>query len=188
MPGRTIRLGPLGRESLRQLASWALPAYDAVALDRVCRRVASDSAGLPLLAVELLSAVAQGLDLKQATAAWPEPMHTLTQSLPGDLPDSVVAAMRIGFRRLTPEAQQVLAAAAVLEPPVSEERLARVTGLSVGTVPSALGELEWQGWLEADGRGYGFVANLARLVIARDMITPGQRARLLARDGSPPVP
>ena len=46
-------------------------------------------------------------------------------------------------------------------------------------------ELEWQGWLEADGRGFGFVANLTRRVIARDMITPGQLARLLARDGAP---
>ncbi len=183
LPGRAIRLGPLGNAALRQLAAWALPAYDAVALDRVCRRVASDSAGLPLLAVELLSAVAQGLDLRQGAAAWPEPMHTLTQSLPGDLPDSVVAALRIGFRRLSQEAQQVLAAAAVLELPVNEARLLLVTALPAGAVSSALAELEWQGWLEADGRGYGFVANLARRVIARDMITPGQRARLLARAG-----
>lgn len=182
LSGGAVRLGPLDSAALRQLAAWALPGYDAVALDRVCRRVASDSAGLPLLAVELLSAVAQGLDLKQGAAAWPEPMHTLTQSLPGDLPDSVVAALRIGFRRLTQEAQQVLAAAAVLDLPVSEARLARVTGLPDGSVPSALAELEWQGWLEADGRGYGFVANLARRVIARDMITPGQRARFLARE------
>jgi hypothetical protein len=76
--------------------------------------VATDSAGLPLLAVELLRAVALGLDLGTIAGAWPEPLRTLDQSLPGDLPDAVVAAIRVAFRRLSPEAQRVLVSAAVL--------------------------------------------------------------------------
>jgi len=181
VPGEAIAVSPLDGTALRQLAAWALPTYDMVALERVCRRVSSDSAGLPFLAVELLSAVASGLDLKEGGAAWPAPMHTLTQSLPGDLPDTVVAALRIGFRRLSPDAQRVLSAAAVLDQPVDEAGLSRATELAAPALQSALDELEWQRWLEVSGRGYGFVADLARQVIARDMLTPGQRARLQAR-------
>jgi hypothetical protein len=52
---------------------------------------------------------------------------------------------------------------------------------------SALDELEWQRWLEADGQGYGFVARLARQVVARDMLTPGQRVRYRERAGVSPA-
>jgi len=188
VPGATLMVGPLDALALKQLAAWALPAYEAVALERVSRRVASDSAGLPILAVELLSAVAQGLDLHQGTAAWPEPYRTLTQSLPGELPDTVIAAVRIGFRRLSQNAQQALAAAAVLPARVTESLLARATGLEASALQAALDELEWQRWLEVDGQGYGFVARLARQVVARDMLTPGQRARYRERAGVTPSP
>jgi predicted ATPase len=188
VPGVTLALSPLGGDALRQLAAWALPSYDAMALERVSRRVASDSAGIPFLAVELLAAVAQGLDLKQGAAAWPAPSHTLTQTLPSELPDTVVAALRIGFRRLGEDARQVLAAAAVLGGRTTEPLLTRATGLPAERVEAALDELEWQRWLEVDGLGYGFVATLARLVVARDMMTPGQQARVRERSGLPPVP
>ena len=187
VPGIGLTLGPLDGDALRQLAHWALPAYDPAALERVARRVASDSAGIPFLAVELLSAVAQGLDLKVGTAAWPAPSRTLTQSLPTDLPDAVVAAIRIGFRRLGEDARQVLAAAAVLGGRGTEALLARATSLSPGRVEAALDELEWQRWLEVDGQGYGFVASLARQVVVRDMMTPGQQARVRQRAGLPPT-
>ena len=188
VPGAVVALGPLDREALGALAAWALPGYDAMALERVVRRVRTDSAGLPLLAVELLSAVAHGLDLGKEAAAWPEPFRTLSQTFPGDLPDSVVAAVRIGFRRLSPEAQQVLAAAAVMGDRNTEAALGRASGLEPSQVAAALDELEWQRWLEADARGYALVARLAGQVVARDMVTPGQRARLRARAGLPPAP
>ncbi|HEV8357632.1 MAG TPA: AAA family ATPase [Gemmatimonadales bacterium] len=187
VPGGVVALGPLDREALWALAAWALPGYDAVALERAVRRVGNDSAGLPLLAVELLSAVAHGLDLTQGPGTWPERFRTLSQTLPGDLPDSVVAAFRIGFRRLTHEAQQVLAAAAVMGDRNTEAVLARASGLEPAQVAAALDELEWQRWLEADARGYAFVARLAGLVVARDMVTAGQRDRYRARAGLPPV-
>ena len=159
-----------------------------MALERVVRRVRTDSAGFPLLAVELLSAVAHGLDLEKEAAAWPEPLRTLSQSFPGDLPDSVVAAVRIGFRRLSPEAQQVLAAAAVMGDRNTEAALGGASGLEPSHVAAALDELEWQRWLEADARGYAFVARVAGQVVARDMVTPGQCARLRARAGLPAAP
>jgi hypothetical protein len=179
--GGAVTLAPLTGEALRALAAWALPSYTAADLDRLTRRVGTDSAGLPLLAVELLHAVALGLDLQGATAArpWPAEHRTLDQSLPGDLPDAVVAAIRIGFRRLTKDAQAVLAAAAVLGDRVAARTLAAATSLDADRVNAALDELEWQRWLTAEARGYAFIARIVRDVVARDMLTEGQRLRLL---------
>ncbi len=178
--GVALRLGPLDADALRELARWALPAYDAVALDRVTRRVATDSAGIPLLAVELLHAVASGLDLRQSPGAWPEPLRTLDQTLPGALPDAVVAAVRVGFRRLSADAQRVLAAAAVLGGRVPAAALERAAEVGGDALAAALDELEWQRWLTAEARGYAFVARIVRDIVARDMVTAGQRERIRA--------
>jgi DNA-binding SARP family transcriptional activator len=177
--GVAIRLGSLGSADLRTLARRMLPAFSDVEIERVVRRVATDSAGLPLLAVELLRAVALGLDLRGTAGAWPEPYKTLDQTMPGDLPDTVLAAIRVGFRRLSPGAQRALAAASVLGDRVSLELLARVLDLSENKVAVALDELEWHRWMVYDPRGYTFVARLVRKVIAREMLTPGQRQRVL---------
>ncbi|MGD2218440.1 MAG: hypothetical protein PVJ64_16910, partial [Gemmatimonadales bacterium] len=184
LEGVALRLGPLSVEALRALARWALPAYDDLSLDRVARRVATDSAGLPLLAVELLHAVALGLDLAAAAGAWPEPLRTLDQTLPGELPDAVAAAVRVGYRRLSNEAQAALAAASVLGDRIDLSTLQRATGLELEALTGALDELEWQRWLAADSRGYSFVARIVREVVARDMLTEGQRRRIVeAVDG-----
>jgi DNA-binding SARP family transcriptional activator len=179
--GAAFTVKPFEGEALRALAAWALPSYGAADLDRLTRRVGADSAGLPLLAVELLHAVALGLDLHGPTAAkpWPAAHRTLDQSLPGDLPDAVVAAIRIGFRRLSKDAQSVLAAASVLGDRVAAGVLARATGLDDEHLAAALDELEWQRWLTAEARGYAFIARIVRDVVARDMHTEGQRLRLL---------
>ena len=183
LAGLNISLAPLSVQALRSLARWALPSYDDVELDRVTRRVATDSAGLPLLALELLHAVALGLDLSSTHGAWPEPFRTLDQSLPGDLPDAVVAAVRVGFRRLSHEAQAVLIAAAVLGERVDMATLGRTSDLDAERLAMALDELEWQRWLTAEARGYSFVARIVRDVVARDMLTAGQRQRILEATG-----
>jgi predicted ATPase len=177
--GQTVRLRALDRAGLRHLAERMLPGYDPVAIDRVVRRVATDSAGLPLLAVELLRAVALGLDLGTIAGTWPEPFRTLDQSLPGHLPDAVVAAIRIGVRRLSPPAQRVLTATAVLGDLVSPALLERALSLEAEEVARALDELEWHRWLVAEPRGYSFVARIVRQVVERDIVTPGQRRRVL---------
>ena len=188
--GAAIRLRRLDRESLRHLAEQMLPDYDSSALDRVVRRVANDSAGLPLLAVELLRAVALGLDLGTISGSWPAPLHTLDQSLPGELPDAVITAIRIAARRLSPTAQRVLAAAAVLGDLATPPVLERALGLSPDEVGRALDELEWHRWLMAEPRGYSFVARIVRQVVERDMVTAGQRRRVLdaAAAAQPVVP
>ena len=182
LAGTVVRVGALSAAALRTLAERLLPGYDEVELDRVVRRVGTDSAGLPLIVVELLRAVAAGLDLRATPVAWPEPLKTLDQTLPGDLPDALVAALRIGFRRLSSDAQRVLAGASVLGDRVAAERLAAALGLPLERVLAALDELEWQHWLESEPRGYGFVARVARQVVERDMLTAGQRCRILEAD------
>jgi predicted ATPase len=186
--GSAIRLRRLDRAALRHLAGQMLPDYDPAALDRVVRRVANDSAGLPLLAVELLRAVALGLDLGTISGAWPAPLHTLDQSLPGELPDAVITAIRIAARRLTPTAQRVLAAAAVLGDLATPPVLERALGLSADEVGRALDELEWHRWLTAEPRGYSFVARIVRQVVERDMVTAGQRRRVLEAAAQPVAP
>ncbi len=186
--GVVVRLAPLSTPDIRALARWAVPGYEEVELDRLTRRVSTDSAGLPLLAVELLSAVALGLDIDKAHPTWPAPLRTLDQTLPGELPEGIVGAIRVGFRRLSPAAQSVLRAAAVGGNRLDVTWLARATALAPGAVTDALDELEWSRWLTAEGRGYGFVARIVRQVVEQDLLTPGQRQRLLDAAGLAPAP
>ncbi|MFL5476890.1 MAG: BTAD domain-containing putative transcriptional regulator [Gemmatimonadales bacterium] len=177
--GDAVTLSNLDGNALRSLAQLMLPRYGDEEIERVVRRVALDSAGLPLLAVELFQAIAQGMDLQGTGGAWPEPLRTLDQTLPGDLPDVVVAAIRIGFRRLSHGAQQVLSQAAVLGDRISPELLSRIVGMAPEELSPILDELEWHRWLISETRGYGFVARVVRQVIAQDMLTPGQRQRVM---------
>jgi predicted ATPase len=181
--GCSLVLAPLDEAHIRRLAAHFLPSYDAEQLDRLTRRVEADSAGLPLLVVELCNAVRLGLELGALDDSWPAPDRTLDQTMPGDLPDAIVAAIRIGFRRLGGDAQETLAAASVLGDRVDAETLERTTGLSAAALLPALDELEWQRWLAAEPRGYAFVARVVRNVVARDMLTPGQRQRIQAAAG-----
>jgi hypothetical protein len=103
----------------------------------------------------------------------------MSRCLPGTLPDAVVAPLRVTFRHLSPDAQRVLAAAAAIGDRVDADQLARATQLPLPEVTAKLDELEWHQWLTADPRGYGFTARLVREVISRDMLTDGQRRRIL---------
>jgi len=179
LKGTAVRVGPFTSDAVRALAHWALPSFDDVQLDRLTRRVATDSAGIPLLVVALLEAVAAGLDLQKVGGAWPEPLKTFDQTLPGELPDAVVAAIRVLFGKLSGPARQVLAAAAVLGGRVPASVLARTSGVGQEALDAALDELEWARLLSAEPRGYAFVARIVRDVIDRDMVTAGQRQRIL---------
>lgn len=178
LAGTVIALRSLRLEALREMARWALPSYTDLELDRVARRISTDSAGLPLLAVELLHAVALGLNLQTSPGAWPAEHHTLDQTLPGELPQAVVAAIGVGVRRLRKEAQAVLAAASVLGDRPSPAQLARGCGLAEAALNDALDELEFRRWLVAEPRGYAFVARIVRDIVAQSFVTPGQRKRI----------
>ena len=176
--GVALTLSPLDRDGLEELVRHVLPDLDDPAVDRVTRRVLADSAGLPLLAIELLTAVRLGLELDEVGGVWPQPFRTMEQTYPSDLPDSVVAAIRVGFRRLSRPAQALLAAAAVLDERCETDLLSQATGLDGDELHDALDELEWNRWLVAEQRGYAFVARIVRDVVCRDMLTPGQRRRI----------
>ena len=57
--------------------------------------------------------------------------------------------------------------------------LERALSLETEDVARALDELEWHRWLVAEPRGYSFVARIVRQVVERDIVTPGQRRRVL---------
>ncbi|MCL7978293.1 MAG: AAA family ATPase [marine benthic group bacterium] len=175
--GVSIALPPLDLPRMQGLVEVMMPDLGSTESERLARRILVDSAGLPLFAVDLLNGVRLGLELEKQES-WPEPFRTMDQAYPGDLPDTVTAAIRIGFRRLSEPAQEVLAAAAVLESPVSSKTLARAIGIEDAPLSEALDELEWHRWLSADARGYSFVARIVRDVIERDMLTSGQRIRI----------
>jgi len=176
--GEALILGPLTLADVGQLAAHVLPAVTGEQQDRVARRVLADSAGIPLLVVELLNALASELNLEVLKGGWPTRFHTLDQTLPGDLPDSIVAAIRVGFRRLSVEAQRTLGTAAMLDDHATLRELTAITGFTEDATAAALDELEWSRWLMADARGYAFVAGIVRDVIVRDMLTAGERRRI----------
>ncbi|HWC72681.1 MAG TPA: AAA family ATPase, partial [Gemmatimonadales bacterium] len=181
IPGVTVALDRLDTQAILHLIRWALPSYTEEAADRLARRIAADSAGLPLLAFEIVHAMAQGLDLESASGAWPHPLRTLDSTFPGDLPDTIVASVRVNFRCLTRPAQQALVAHALLGERVSAKRIGCATDLKGDALHAALDELEWRRWLVAESRGYVFVARIVRDVVARDMVTAGERQRVLAK-------
>jgi len=177
--GAVVTLKPWGKESLTELARWYLPQYSDTELDRVVRRLVIDSAGLPLLAVEILHAISLGMELRDQASAWPEQFRTLDETLPGDLPDAIRAAIRLGYRRLSEECQTILAAIAVMGKRSTTEEIAEATELTVPGLHRQLDVLEWERWLVSDARGYSFVARVPRDIVAQDMVTEGQRQRFL---------
>jgi len=177
LAGAALKLEPLGSDGIEELTRTMIPDLDPSGVERLARRIAVDSAGLPLFAVDLLNGVRLGLEIERQPT-WPQPFQTMDQTYPGDLPDTVTAAIRIGFRRLSEPAQRVLSAASVLGERFETGQLASATGLDEAAVRSALDELEWNRWVSADTFGYSFVARIVRDVIARDMLTAGQRLRI----------
>ena len=85
--GRTLAPVGLSHADLVALAKWALPGYDAGDLDRLARRLSVDSGGLALIAYEILTAVAAGLDYVGTPKPWPPKNRTLDTALPVELPE-----------------------------------------------------------------------------------------------------
>ncbi len=185
VPGASVRLGSFDHGSLVALLRWALPTAGEDLVDRLARRLAADTGGLPLLAVELIRAIASGAELPPADRAWLKSGHTLDQTLPGDLPDAVLASVRGNYHRMSEPSQGVLQVVAVLGDRVPVPVIARVTKLDADALADALDECEWHRWLVSEPRGYSYVARIVRQVIDEDMVTPGQRRRILEAAGLP---
>jgi DNA-binding SARP family transcriptional activator len=183
LAGELVSTETFGEEDVAELVAWAFPEYDAEAVDRLRRRVMVETAGIPFLAVEFVRAVRAGMKMKreEPCAAWPAKFRTLDQTIPGSLPESVAAALRLRFRSLTDDAQAMLTAVAVLGGAESVERLARAADVPLKRAERALDELEWQRWLVGDAHGYTFVTKLAGEIVLADMVTAGQKRRLFKR-------
>ena len=182
-PGLVIELAALEPADLERIARRALPDWSAEAIARLSRRLQRDTGGLPLLAVDLLHALRLGLapDDDMSAAPWPQASRTMDQTFPAEMPAPLVAAIRVGFRRLGHDAQEVLKAAAIVGGRFTAERVSRALDVEYDRLLAALDELEWRRWLVAEPRGYDFVARLHREVIMEDMMTAGQRSRLEKR-------
>jgi DNA-binding SARP family transcriptional activator len=177
--GAAVRVGRWDADALRALVAWALPRYEAAESERLVRRLDRDTAGIPLLAVAMVEAIAAGFKLnpEAVPSPWPTPNRTLVDSLPGDLPPAVIGAVCLRYRGLSGPAQQALAAAAAVGDRVEPAWLAAVLGLDGAVVDAALDEVEWGRWLVADARGYVFRAPIVRDILLAEMITPGQARR-----------
>lgn len=183
--GDVIRVGRLDGAALAALARWWLPRYEPADIERVVRRVERDSAGVALLAVAMLEAVALGFRMSPDAPAWPGERATLVDTLPGDLPPAVVGAVCLRYRQLAEPSQTVLAAAASLAERFTAAELARATGLAPGEVEGALDRLEWDRWVAVDARGYAFTAPIERAILLQEMVTPGQVRRYRERRAPP---
>jgi serine/threonine-protein kinase len=176
--GVVVKLQVFDDRDVRELSRNVLPSYTPEKLDQLARRVLADTAGIPLLVAALISAVAGGLQPNERASAWPETNRTLVDTLPGELPDNVVAAIRVNFRRLSPSARQVLVAAAVLGGRQSVDTLELASRMTTDALAEALDELEWHRWLTVERRGYAFVARIVRDIVDRDMVVKGERQRI----------
>jgi len=185
LAGSVVTLGALDPVALAALVAWGVPSYDAPAAERLVRRLERDTAGIPLLAVSLVEAVAEGFRLSPEAPSWPVAKRTLVDTLPGDLPPAVVGSVCARFARLSPAQQNVLGAAAALGEGkrVDVAVLSRACGLPAPEVTSALDALEWERWLTVDAKGYAFTAPIERQILLQEMITPGQARRYRAGTG-----
>ncbi len=180
LQGSVVRLGRLDEAALRALIVWALPQYRPEDVDRLLRRLERDTAGLPLLAVAMLEAVAQGFQIQPDAPAWPAAQRTLVDSLPNDLPPAVVGTICLRFRNLPPEAKLVLGATVALAERVEAAALAAATGLDPHAVAHALDLLEWERWVAVDARGYMLSTPVVGAILQQEMISPGQARRYRA--------
>jgi predicted ATPase len=178
--GAVVRVKPLDATALRALIGWALPQYRPDDADRLLRRLERDTAGIPLLVVAMLEAVAQGFQLNPDASAWPTAHRTLVDSLPNALPPAVIGTICLRFRNLPASAQQVLGAAAAFDKRIEPAALSAATGLDSTAVIEALDLLEWERWVAADARGYALSAPIVRAILLQEMITPGQARRYRA--------
>ncbi len=181
--GQLVSTAPFGDSDVAELVAWAFPEYNGDEVDRLTRRVMVETAGIPFLSVEFVRAVRAGLEVKEeeVPAAWPDKFRTLDQTIPGALPETVAAALRLRFRGLTKDAQGMLTAVAVIGGREPAEVLAKAADLPVKRAERALDELEWQRWLAGDAHGYAFVTKLAGNIVLADMVTAGQKRRILKR-------
>jgi DNA-binding CsgD family transcriptional regulator len=150
-----VDLGPLDAEAMAEhLNAIAQRPLEAVVLETIIRR----AEGNAYYAEELLAASADGSDL------------------PAGLAELLLARLQ----RLSPQAQQVLHAAAVAGRRVNDDMVRTICGLPVAEYEQAIREAVAHQLLVPDGdEGYAFRHALLREATYADLL-PGERTRLHA--------
>lgn len=181
LPGVVCSLEPVSVAVLAGLVDWAVPTWTDASRERLTRRLHAESGGLCGIATEVLLAVQRGMSL-ETIEEWPALDQTFDATLPVTLPEPLVAAVRLSFRRLDDETQKVAHIAALLEEPFAGTDLGLLAEISDPAVTDrCLDTLERERWLVSDARGYSFMARAKRRLIQTEMMTPGHRRRLEAQ-------
>src|SRR2546428_13566325 len=92
----------------------------------------------------MLEAVAAGFTPASDAPAWPSPTRTLVDSLPGDLPPTIIGVVCRRYRALSETPQQALRAASALQERVDAGRLGRAPALAPPPLRQGLDALEWE--------------------------------------------
>jgi DNA-binding CsgD family transcriptional regulator len=145
-----------------------------IATHRATRRLA-----LPPLSVEAVRQMAGDTDadeLYRLTGGVPFYVEEVLSVAPGEVPRSVADIVTTRVMRLSPDARQLLAAAAVIARPADSGLLATVAGVDA----SALDECVESGALVGGTTAYRFRHELGRMAVERT-ISAHRRIRLHAR-------
>jgi DNA-binding SARP family transcriptional activator len=182
LPGDTVRLAALEASDIRQLVDALAPwCPDEERRERLTRRVAFESGGIPFLAVTLLQALQRASTMRGDVLAWPAPGRTIDSPLPISVPDLVRMAVVARVSALDPQDLNLIRAASVGGRSFDRELLAGMCGLSPEALEEALARIERAGLATFDGFRYAFAAPLIAEVVRRECLTPGQRSTLLRR-------
>jgi hypothetical protein len=182
IPGRAIRLGPLGDGEIGELvASLATWCGNQEEQRRLARRITFETGGSPFLAVTLLRGLEQAVTLQEDVQSWPKQDVTLDAPLPISVPDLARVAIIANLSAQDQATRDVLAGASVLDSAVDVELLAALLETSAHDTTEALEILERTHFLNFDGERYAFAAPLISNIVRQELLTQGRRRRLSER-------
>jgi tetratricopeptide (TPR) repeat protein len=178
---RRVKVPPLEPDDVTRLLASMLelpPADLALLRDRLM----TESGGVPSYIVELVSALADaGVLSLGPTGRWQLDRGFSSRHIP--LPPSLRSAVRFRLAQLSEPARDVLAACAVLEPPIEAAAARQAAGIAGGAFDDALDELLSRRLLrasEAPGGGFEFSHELTRRVAAESGRTRARTAAATA--------
>lgn len=179
IPGSIEHLDSLTDEEVaqltREMAGWS---EDEGEIDRLARRVAYESGGNPLLAVELLRGFGQVARLRDDLVHFPNMNATLESPLPISVPNLVRRSIVARVIGLDERAKKVLTAASIGGQALDLGLIGSLTGMSNEEVEQSLAVLERGHFIRFDGDRYAFAAQIVTEVISTEMLVPGERRRL----------
>lgn len=168
-----MRLGPLSRDGVMEMASRSL---EAPLVDGAIARLLEDSAeGLPFLVEEILATAATSGALVRRGAAW-----ELSHAVPRIVPESFAVSVRERMHALGPDGRRMLGAAALLGRSFDWRAAAQAAPCGSDTAHTVLELGVALQLLAADEDSFSFRHALTREAILAELL-PHERAELAAR-------